>query len=108
MYALLLGLASLSPSVHAQVVTATGVNHNGASGVCLMKKVSIAFALFFACITTNSFAASPEGRYKQGDCIMGNDPLYSWNGQFAKVDMQKKLEELRPVYDWVRKQASTT
>ena len=36
--------------------------------------------------------ASPEAKYKRGDCITPNKSSYSWYGEFAKVEAYSAIE----------------
>lgn len=54
-----------------------------------MIKVLLATAVLFS--SSYCLASAGEGKYRQGDCIMGNDARYSWNGQIAAVEAYSEI-----------------
>ncbi|MEG5564297.1 hypothetical protein [Enterobacter ludwigii] len=54
-----------------------------------MNKAVLATTLI--CSSFLCSASEGEGKYRQGDCIMGNDAQYSWNGQIAAVEAYSEI-----------------
>lgn len=54
-----------------------------------MKQVILTTVLLVS--SASGFASDAVGKYKQGDCIIGTDPHYSWNGQIAAVEAYSEI-----------------